>query len=267
MKYVYPVVSRRAGGVSLGINLNPNNACNFRCVYCQVPDLIAGKAPPLDMVQLRSELSEMLRAIVCGDFLERHVPQQARRLQDVAISGNGEPTSSPQLAEVLDEISVQLEGVGLLNELPVVLISNGSLMLKHGVLRALEKLSALGGEVWFKIDSATDEGIAAINSSAIGAAGQLARLQRCARTCRTLIQSCFFLRNSEPPSALEQQAYLDLIAEAGRLEIPIAAVLLYGLARPSHQPEAAELSALDASWLQTFAERIRSLGMVVKVAG
>jgi len=27
--YVYPVVSRRAGGVSVGINLNPNNACNW----------------------------------------------------------------------------------------------------------------------------------------------------------------------------------------------------------------------------------------------
>lgn len=28
LRYVYPVVSRRAGGVSVGINLNVNNACN-----------------------------------------------------------------------------------------------------------------------------------------------------------------------------------------------------------------------------------------------
>jgi wyosine [tRNA(Phe)-imidazoG37] synthetase (radical SAM superfamily) len=40
MKYIYPVVSRRAGGVSIGINLNVNNACNWRCVYCQVPNLM-----------------------------------------------------------------------------------------------------------------------------------------------------------------------------------------------------------------------------------
>ena len=45
MTYVYPVVSRRAGGVSVGINLNPNNACNWACVYCQVPDLARGTAP------------------------------------------------------------------------------------------------------------------------------------------------------------------------------------------------------------------------------
>jgi len=28
LTYVYPVLSRRSGGVSVGINLNPNNACN-----------------------------------------------------------------------------------------------------------------------------------------------------------------------------------------------------------------------------------------------
>ena len=45
-KYIYPVVSRRAGGVSIGINLNINNACNWHCVYCQVPNLSRGSPPP-----------------------------------------------------------------------------------------------------------------------------------------------------------------------------------------------------------------------------
>jgi hypothetical protein len=49
MRYVYPVVSRRAGGVSVGINLNPNNACNWRCIYCQVPGLTRGGPPPIDL--------------------------------------------------------------------------------------------------------------------------------------------------------------------------------------------------------------------------
>ena len=30
LTYVYPVISRRAGGVSVGVNLNVNNACNWR---------------------------------------------------------------------------------------------------------------------------------------------------------------------------------------------------------------------------------------------
>ena len=35
-RYVYPVLSRRAGGISIGVNLNLDQSCNFRCIYCQV---------------------------------------------------------------------------------------------------------------------------------------------------------------------------------------------------------------------------------------
>ena len=35
-RYVYPVLSRRAGGISIGVNLNLDKICNFHCVYCQV---------------------------------------------------------------------------------------------------------------------------------------------------------------------------------------------------------------------------------------
>ena len=102
MKYVYPVISRRAGGVSVGINLNVNNACNWACVYCQVPDLTRGGPPPVDLDLLESELRELLRDIATGDFLIKNVPLEARRLIDVAFSGNGEPTSSPEFAEAID---------------------------------------------------------------------------------------------------------------------------------------------------------------------
>jgi DNA repair photolyase len=63
MRYVYAVISRRAGGVSVGINLNPNNACNWRCVYCQVPDLVRGSRPAIDLPQLERELRELLREL------------------------------------------------------------------------------------------------------------------------------------------------------------------------------------------------------------
>ena len=70
MTYVYPVVSRRAGGVSIGINLNPNNACNWRCIYCQVPELKRGSAPTIDLVKLEAELKAFLHEIVYGDFMQ-----------------------------------------------------------------------------------------------------------------------------------------------------------------------------------------------------
>src|SRR5262245_10583857 len=95
--YVYPVVSRRAGGVSVGINLNPNDACNWRCIYCQVPGLVAGAAPEIDLERLERELDEFLEGLLRGGWMEQHVPEGARVLKDVAFSGNGEPTTSRQL--------------------------------------------------------------------------------------------------------------------------------------------------------------------------
>lgn len=56
LTYVYPVLSRRAGGLSIGINFNTNNACNWRCIYCQVPELKNGAAPEIDLNLLASEL-------------------------------------------------------------------------------------------------------------------------------------------------------------------------------------------------------------------
>src|SRR5438445_7057764 len=99
MTYIYPVVSRRAGGVSIGINLNPNNACNWQCVYCQVPDLIRGGPPPIDLDQLRQELNQLLDDVESGRFMQERVPVDARTLQDVAFSGNGEPTMAAEFSE------------------------------------------------------------------------------------------------------------------------------------------------------------------------
>ncbi|HRE17307.1 MAG TPA: radical SAM protein, partial [Rhodocyclaceae bacterium] len=89
MTYVYPVISRRAGGVSVGINLNVNNACNWGCVYCQVEGLSRGGPPPIDLELLRQELTQFLAEALHGDFMSREVPEGARALMDVAFSGNG----------------------------------------------------------------------------------------------------------------------------------------------------------------------------------
>src|ERR1035437_3721203 len=114
MKYVYPVVSRRAGGVSIGINLNVNNACNWACVYCQVPDLKRGGPPPVDLNQLEIELRRFLQEITTGDFLIKQAPPEARRLVDVAFSGNGEPTSAAEFAEAVERVAQVMREFGLL---------------------------------------------------------------------------------------------------------------------------------------------------------
>ncbi|HRK78612.1 MAG TPA: radical SAM protein [Thiobacillus sp.] len=266
MTYVYPVVSRRAGGVSVGINLNPNNACNWACVYCQVPDLTRGTAPEINLAQLETELRAMLTAILHGDFMQARVPEGARRLNDIALSGNGEPTSARAFPQVIELIGRVMADFDLAGKIKLVLITNGSLADRPRVQDGLEKMAALNGEVWFKFDRATTGGMRSINQTRISPDRQFERLAVAAHLCPTWLQTCMFALDGAPPSDAEQAAYLSAVERIRMQQIPLQGVLLYGLARPSMQPQAGRLSALPAAWLEAFAEKIRAAGLPVKVS-
>jgi len=263
MTYVYPVVSRRAQGVSIGINLNPNNACNWRCIYCQVPDLVRGAAPEIELKQLEQELRSMLEDVLHGSFMQQRVPEEARRLEDIAFSGNGEPTSSAEFGAAIDVVEQVLRDFALLGTLPVRLITNGSLIEKPGVLEAIRHLGQINGEVWFKLDAGTTQGIARINDVRLNPQGVLERLRLCAQQCPTWVQTCLFALDGQPPESPEIEAYLDLLRQAADV---VAGVHLYGLARPSMQPEAPRLSRLSEAWMNTLADRIRQIGLIVNVS-
>ena len=266
MTYVYPVVSRRAGGVSVGINLNPNNACNWACVYCQVPGLTRGTAPEIDLAQLENELRAMLTRILHGDFMQTRVPAGARRLNDIALSGNGEPTSAKVFPQVIELIGRVMADFDLVGKIKLVLITNGSLVDRSRVQNGLRKMAALNGEVWFKFDSATASGMRTINQTRIAPDKQFERLGLAARLCPTWLQTCVFALDGAPPSEIERNAYLAAVSRIRQQQIPVQGVLLYGLARPSMQAQASRLSALPAAWLDAFAENIRSAGLPVKVS-
>ncbi|MBS1145847.1 MAG: hypothetical protein H6R08_23 [Proteobacteria bacterium] len=266
MTYVYPVVSRRAGGVSVGVNLNPNNACNWACVYCQVPDLVRGTAPEIDLAQLEAELRALLTNILHGDFMSTRVPEDARRLNDIALSGNGEPTSAKAFPQVIELIGRVMADFDLIGKIKLVLITNGSLIDRPRVLDGLAKMAALNGEVWFKFDSATASGMRTTNQTRISPDKQFERLKIAAALCPTWLQTCVFALDGKPPGAVEQAAYLAAVTRIREQNIPIQGVLLYGLARPSLQPQANRLSALPAEWLNAFAGSIRAAGLPVKVS-
>jgi wyosine [tRNA(Phe)-imidazoG37] synthetase (radical SAM superfamily) len=265
MTYVYPVVSRRSGGVSIGINLNVNNACNWRCIYCQVPDLKRGSPPPVDLARLEDELRRMLEAIVHGDFMTTSVPEGMRRLNDIALSGNGEPTSAAEFPAVLTIIGRLLEEFELAGRIKVVLISNGSLIHRPYVQAGLVQLRKIGGEVWFKLDRATATGLRRVNQTETTPDKVMRNLSICAHLCPTWIQTCVFALDGNPPDETEIAAYLAFLNRALVSEVPLNGVLLYGLARASTQPEALRLTPLSIDWLAKLAERIRQTGVAVQV--
>ncbi len=261
LRYVYPVVSRRAGGVSIGINLNPNNACNWRCIYCQVPDLTRGTAPPIDLELLEQELSGFLHELQHGDFMQR-VPPEARRINDIALSGNGEPTSALEFAEVIEIIAQHKPA-----DLKLVLITNGSLMQRENVQQGLRRMAQLNGEVWFKLDRASEAGMAQVNDTKMTMDKLRHNLATAIECCpNTWLQTCWFALDGSAPSQQDEDDYLALLASAIQADSKPQGVLLYGLARPSLQQEAPRLSALSSEVMERFSQRISALGLQVRLA-
>ena len=263
MRYVYPVVSRRAGGVSVGINLNPNNACNWRCIYCQVPDLKRGGPPPLDLALLERELNVFLHGAIAGDFLATRVPTGSRRLVDVAFSGNGEPTSAREFPAAVELAARVKAAHGLGRETPLRLITNGSLLDRKAVQTGIAQLGRAGGEVWFKCDTGTAAGLARINGTRTQPDVVARRLACCVELAPTWVQTCLFLIDGEAPAEPDISAWLALLAP---LAPALAGVHLYSLARPSQQEEASRLGRMDAVALEAVAARVRRLGLRVRVS-
>jgi len=266
MTYVYPVVSRRAGGVSLGINLNPNNACNWHCAYCQVPNLTRGVAPEIDLEVLRTELMSMLGDLLHGDFMLKRVPEGCRQLCDIAISGNGEPTSCKSFDEVVGVILQVMDSFSLLGAIPIRLISNGSYMHKTHVQRGLHLMAEHKGEVWVKVDAASNDAIARLNGVGISPDRLFQQVISASTVCPSWIQTCMLAWDGQEPEQRDVDAYLAFLKRLKVENVLVEGVLLYGVARASLQPEALHISALSTAWMQAMAENIQTIGFDVKLS-
>jgi len=265
LHYVYPVVSRRAGGVSVGINLNPNNACNWRCIYCQVPDLTRGSAPMIDLALLEDELRGFLKELLHGDFMQKRVPEGARRINDIALSGNGESTSSAEFSHVIELITRIRQEIDLPGTVKTVLITNGSLLHRSDVQHGLRNMAKIDGEVWFKLDRASEQGMQLVNDTKSSMKKVRDNLIVSILSCPTWLQTCWFALDDVSPSRQDEDDYLGFVSALLSDGHKLQGVLLYTLARPSLQPEAPRLSALSTTQLQAFAERIEKLGIPCKI--
>jgi wyosine [tRNA(Phe)-imidazoG37] synthetase (radical SAM superfamily) len=212
---------------------------------------------------LEEELSVFLDQILNGTYLEDQVPTGQRRLNDIAFSGNGEPTSAPNFLNAVKAVRRVRVRAEVPEAVKTVLITNGSLMHQAKVIHGVEELADINGEVWFKIDRATGEGAQLINDTKFNKSRMMSSLQASANVCPTWIQTCLFKLDGLNPTDADLNAYIALLKEARARDIPFRGVLLYGLARESHQPESVRLSSLDDGWLNAFADRLRDLGLTV----
>ena len=143
---------------------------------------------------------------------------------------------------------------------------NGSLMQRENVQQGLHRMAQLNGEVWFKLDRGSEAGMLRVNDTKITMEKVRQNLAAAIACCpNTWLQTCWFALDGVAPGVQDEDEYLDFLGGCLRDGIKPQGVLLYGLARPSLQEEAPRLSAVSKETMESFAARIRALGVEVRV--
>jgi wyosine [tRNA(Phe)-imidazoG37] synthetase (radical SAM superfamily) len=253
-RFVYPVLSRRSRGISIGVNLNPDKVCNFDCIYCQVDRTRQSETRFVETDALLAELDDMLDLVVSGDVYDtekfRTTPPELRRLNDIAFSGDGEPTTFRNFDEIIakcaalkNKYEMRNAECGMRNQdedaafsiqhsaIKMVLITNASMFHRPHVQRGLEILDENNGEIWAKLEAGTADYFKLVDRTPIPFQQILDNITAAAQIRPLVIQSLFMRVAGEPPSAAELDAFCDrlneITAAGGRLKL----VQVYTVAR------------------------------------
>ena len=254
-RYVYAVVSRRARGLSIGVNLNPDKACNFDCPYCQVDRTTPGAASRVDVPDLAVELEDLLRR--AGDDLWAHPPfdtvtPDLRRVADIAFAGDGEPTTPPEFPAAARVARGARDR--LAPGVPLRLLTNATLFHKFRVRAALAEFD----ELWCKLDAGTEAYFQVVDGTQLPLRRILDNLLLVARERPIVVQSLFLAIGGVGPDDAEIAAWVErmgeIVAQGGRIDH----VQVYTLARAPSDPRCAPLGAPR---LEAIAAAARAAGL------
>ncbi len=264
--YAYPVLSRRSGGVSIGVNLNLDKRCNFDCPYCQVDRRTPGRKQRIDLDRLRFEVETLLHAVeagVCRLPAFDALPDADKRLCDVALSGDGEPTSVPEFADVCALLR-EIQGGHTQLDFKLVLISNATLFDRPRVQAGIETLLAKQGEVWAKLDAGTEAWYQRVNISRVPLDRIEAHLADLGAHHPFKVQSFFCRLGGEGWGDDEVAAYLERLRRLRDGGARILEVQIYSLARP---PAQSDVTPMERAFLDSMEARVRALGLPARVYG
>jgi wyosine [tRNA(Phe)-imidazoG37] synthetase (radical SAM superfamily) len=258
-RYVYAVVSRRARGLSIGVNLNPDKACNFDCPYCQVDRTTPGGSPGIDTTALARELERLLER-TRGDLWAEPpfdgVDPALQRLADIAFAGDGEPTTPPEFPAAA--AAARLARDRLAPGVPLRLLTNATLFHKP---RVREGLAAFD-ELWCKLDAGTEPYFQLVDGTRLPFQRILDNLLLVARERPIVIQAMLLSIDGRGPDDAEVAAWvsrLRAIVEAGGR---IDHVQVYTVARKPADPR---FGPLDAARLEAIADVAHRAGFDASV--
>ncbi len=246
--YVYPVISRRSKGLSVGINLNPDKACNFDCIYCQVDRTKQPRVRQVDLDILRNEITDLVSLAKSGALFDDPqfvgVPESLHRINDMAFSGDGEPTTCPLFQQAV-QLAAKIKRDASLDATKLVLITDACYLTKPAVQAGLEILDENNGEIWAKLDAGTQAYYQQINRPNFPLQHVVENITAAARVRPIVIQSLFMRVDGHGPDDAEILAYTNRLNEITQAGGNISYVQVYTVARKPTETFVSALSDAD----------------------
>lgn len=257
-RFVYAVVSPRAKGLSVGVNMNPDRLCNFDCEYCEVNRFTPASQKTLDIDVMAEELQRTLTLAHAGELRNcrfyRHTPPDLLQLRHVALSGDGEPTLCPNFVEAVHAV-VHVRALGKFPFFKIVLITNATGLDQRHIQEGL-KLFTPHDEIWAKLDAGTQAYMNAVNHPDCSLEKILGNILMIARHRPVTIQSLFPMLNHTEPAPEEIEQYALRLLDLKNAGAQIALVQIYSATRPAVHSSYGHLSLKT---LAHIAQRVREV--------
>jgi wyosine [tRNA(Phe)-imidazoG37] synthetase (radical SAM superfamily) len=183
-----------------------------------------------------------------------------RRINDVAFSGDGEPTSFKQFPQACHLAAGLLDDAGL-RDVKIVVITNATLFHRPAVQEALAFLDSHNGEIWAKLDAGTEPYYRLVERTSIPLKRVLDNIAAAGRRRPIVIQSLFMNVHRAGPDDAEIDAYVqrlrDLVAGGCRIKL----VQIYTTARGTAETY---VSPLEAARLDQIAAKVAAIPLAVE---
>lgn len=225
---IYPVNSRRAKGLSLGINLNPDKQCSFDCTYCQVIRPPKRASLSITKAQVLSELKYWLENLKDGHY-------KGHLLKDISIAGDGEPTQVTFLPELIPEI-IKLRDQSGFSDRKFILFTNGTKIDRPDLQSALKLMAHSNGEIWIKLDFWDQESLLRLNQSKIDVERLKKKLIQVSQINPVVVQSCFFQIDQQEYNNLSYRPFVQNLKHMITKGFKIDRLQAYTLARKPANP-------------------------------